>query len=246
MAIKAISYVIDHAPRDIKPAKLLVLMMLADSAGGDDWSCYPSTRYLADKARVDQRYGKQLLAELAAEGLIEIDRFGGMKTANGYTNRYYILRDGQRFTETREAEITGGNNSAPREVHQGSPKPSVQPSEEREYTPSPEPLEMRLLANDTAAQTNGWQLVDAYAEVTGMEAEALWSMAKKTAAGLARAKVTPDDVRAFMAEMKADPQQSFRYNGYRFNYLGEDLPRWKSRTDAAPAAPSGPWGRELT
>jgi hypothetical protein len=129
MAIKAITYVIDHAPKDIKPAKLLVLMMLADSAGGDDWSCYPSTRYLSEKARVDQRYGKQLLQELVTDGLIEIERFGGMKTDSGFTNRYYVLCNGRRFSETGAPQLTGGNYSAPQGVNQGSPKPSVEPSE---------------------------------------------------------------------------------------------------------------------
>ena len=128
MAIKAITYVIDHAPKDIKPAKMLLLMMLADSAGGDDWSCYPSTRYLSEKARVDQRYGKQLLQELAADNLIEIERFAGMKTANGMTNRYYVLCNGHRFSETGAPQRTGVNHSSPVGVNHSSPKPSVEPS----------------------------------------------------------------------------------------------------------------------
>jgi hypothetical protein len=103
------------------------------------------------------------------------------------------------------------------------------------YTPPLEPIKVRLLQNDTAAQANGWTLVDAYAEVTGMEPAAIWPSAKKTAAGLASGGFTAEDVRAFLTEMKADPNQSFRWNGYRFAYLGEDLQQWKRRQAERPA-----------
>lgn len=164
MAIKAITYVIDHAPEDIKPAKLLVLMMLADSAGAEDWSCYPSTRYLARKARIEQRYAKQLLQELAADQLIEIERFAGMKTANGMTNRYYVLFDGQRFSETGELEYTRGHYSAPHGVNHSAPKPSVEPSEDQEPIPTERQKAVRLLAQfheaTTGAMVAGWSRQD--------------------------------------------------------------------------------------
>lgn len=106
-----------------------------------------------------------------------------------------------------------------------------------------EPPEVRLLHNDTLAQANGYTLVQAYSEVTGIPGETLWQSARKTAAGLIRAGVTPQDVTEFLTEMKRTPE---RYNGYRFNYMAEDLPRWKQRHEATPAKPAGFWGRDFT
>lgn len=106
-----------------------------------------------------------------------------------------------------------------------------------------EPPEVRLLNNDTLTQANGYTLVQAYSEVTGIPGETLWQSARKTAAGLIRAGVTPQDVTEFLTEMKRTPE---RYNGYRFNYMAEDLPRWKQRHEAAPAKPAGFWGRDFT
>jgi hypothetical protein len=107
------------------------------------------------------------------------------------------------------------------------------------------PPAIRVLQNDTIAHTNGYQLVAAYAEATGVIAETIWSVyqAKQVAAGLAKGGITPDDVTAFIHDLRRT--QPGRYNGYRFQYMAEDLPRWK-QTNAANSAPSGFWGREFT
>ncbi len=109
------------------------------------------------------------------------------------------------------------------------------------YTPPP----IRLIQNDTLAQMNGYQLVQEYADVTGLIAESIWAgyQTKQVAAALAKGGITPEDVRAFILEKKRTPE---RYNGYRFNYMAEDLPRWKQRHEAAPAKPAGFWGRDFT
>lgn len=104
------------------------------------------------------------------------------------------------------------------------------------YAPDYEPPSVRALRNDTAAHTNGWTLVDAYATAVGIAAETIYSApgAKKVAAGLSRAQVTAEDVTAFMAELR---NQKDRWSGYRFGYLAEDLPRWKQQRAEQPTAP---------
>lgn len=116
------------------------------------------------------------------------------------------------------------------------------PLQNSRYTPPP----VRVLQNDTLAQMNGYQLVAAYAEATGMIAETIWAsyQAKQVAAGLAKGGVTPDDVAAFIQDLRRT--QPDRANGYRFQYMAEDLPQWKRNTSAAPARPAGFWGRDLT
>lgn len=102
------------------------------------------------------------------------------------------------------------------------------------YAPAYEPPEVRAVRNDTTAHMNGWQLVAEYSDVTGIAAETIWhgGRVQKIAAGLAHAGMVPQDVREFMTEMKRTPD---RYNGYRFAYLAEDLPRWKQQRVVNPA-----------
>lgn len=115
---------------------------------------------------------------------------------------------------------------------------SVKGIEKKEYNAPPpqtdafEPPDVSALRNDTVAHMNGYTLIQAYSDVTGIPGETLWQSAKKVAAGLARAGITPEDVREFILEKKRDPA---RYDGYRFNYMSEDLPRWKMQQTAKPA-----------
>lgn len=228
MAIKAITYVIDHAPRDIKPAKMLVLMMLADSAGGDDWSCYPSTRYLAEKARVDQRYGKQLLQELASDGLIEIERFGGMKTANGMTNRYYVLCNGSRFSETGAPQFTPVNHSAPVGVNHSAPKPSVEPSEDHGAT-----IELTDTQKAVSALAH-FHEVKSGKLVAGWQRRDIDSLVED---------FPLSEIEAAIASTGDRPLRE------PFAYLRRVLLNIKALPSAAPAAPAKPagfWGRDFT
>jgi hypothetical protein len=118
------------------------------------------------------------------------------------------------------------------------------PLQNSRYTPPA----MRVLQNDTLAHANGYQLIQAFADFTGLIAETIYSsyQAKQEAAALAKNKVTPEDVKAFMTELKRT--QPERYNGYRFHYMAEDLPMWKRNAAAAPVktAAGSFWGRDLT
>jgi hypothetical protein len=67
-----------------------------------------------------------------------------------------------------------------------------------------------------------------------LPAETIWQTGKKVAAALAKAGITPDDVTGFMTEMRTT--QRDRYQGYRFAYLAEDLPRWKQNRADKPVA----------
>lgn len=143
MAIEAMTYVWNHSAQS--KAKLLLMLALADSANAEDWSCYPSVAHLARKARLTPDYTSASLQELAAAGEIEIERFGGAKTSNGYTNRYYVLLDGQRklaggessrlkggesSRPTRKLSAAGGESSRLKGSEVSPPEPSVEPSVE--------------------------------------------------------------------------------------------------------------------
>jgi hypothetical protein len=117
------------------------------------------------------------------------------------------------------------------------------PLQNSHYNPPP----IRVLQNDTLAQVKGYQLVAAYAEATGVIAETIWAayQNKQVAAGLAKGGITPEDIGAFIQDMRRT--QPERYNGYRFHYMAEDLPMWRRNAAAAPVSAAGSfWGRDLT
>lgn len=85
MSVQAISWAWSAPVK--KHTDLLVLLALADSANGEDFTCWPSHKFLADKARCSVMTVRRAIERLVDSGLLEIEpRFKGREqTSNLYT-----------------------------------------------------------------------------------------------------------------------------------------------------------------
>jgi hypothetical protein len=147
------------------------------------------------------------------------------------------------LSRSEEISLSEGEETSRSITESTSETTGEAPLQNSHYNPPP----IRVLQNDTLAQVKGYQLVAAYAEATGVIAETIWAayQNKQVAAGLAKGGITPEDIGAFIQDMRRT--QPERYNGYRFQYMAEDLPRWKRNAAAAPVSAAGSfWGRDLT
>ena len=88
MSIKAMGYVWDA---DLKPTQKLLLMAIADRCN-DRGECYPGVDDFHKRVGVTQRRIQQLFAELEQCGELYIELGNGIKTASGFTNRYYMAK----------------------------------------------------------------------------------------------------------------------------------------------------------
>lgn len=180
------------------------------------------------------------LKPLGVETAVRRSPFHRMQPVVHYRVNLDVLGGAIRATlETAQRAISESDVSALSDVAQTAVSITETTTEttKEEDTPRPpayEPPAIHVLNVDTVAQMNGAQLVQAYAEVMGLSGEAIWYAGRKVAAALVKEGVTPDDVRAFLNELRAQPD---RFNGYRFNYMAEDLPSWKRRRGERPAAP---------
>lgn len=82
-------------------ASFLVLLALADHAGGDGGDCWPSVGRLARRCRVDERTVQRALASLVELGELGVDPGAGPAG----TNRYRLT-----FVTTEELPLTPGDN----------------------------------------------------------------------------------------------------------------------------------------
>ena len=84
MSIKIMSAIWEEA--DVGGARLLVLLALADYAN-DSGICWPGVHALARKARVSERYARELLGDLEDSGYIVRE----MNTGPYGVNTYKVL-----------------------------------------------------------------------------------------------------------------------------------------------------------
>lgn len=131
MSIQALSYVFENSNQ--KGSALLLLLAIADSANGEDWSCYPGVSYLAKKVRMSERYIQMLEQKLINSNELEVDMNDGKFFNGGKTNRYYVLERRKRhvqiefpeFNPVKPASPRGVNPSSPGVVKPASPDPLV-------------------------------------------------------------------------------------------------------------------------
>ena len=110
MSIEAMSWVWKHA--DVSGATLLVLLALADYANHNG-ICWPGVEALAEKARVSERYVRDLLGDLERDGFIVRE----LNTGPYGVNTYKVLMGGCDFSR--------GANRYPQGVELLAPKPST-------------------------------------------------------------------------------------------------------------------------
>ena len=110
-----------------KGSDLLVLLMLANHAGSEDWSCWPSVGLLAQETRLSERSVQYALRKLETSGEINAERGAGPYG----TTMYRVLVGGANFappqstTEGVQTSVPGGANQRTKGVQQAAPKPTT-------------------------------------------------------------------------------------------------------------------------
>jgi hypothetical protein len=73
MAYQVVSWVLSHAPSDLRPSEMLVALVLAEHAAEDGTHAYPSVPVLAAKARLGERAAQLALKELLRRQVIAVE-----------------------------------------------------------------------------------------------------------------------------------------------------------------------------
>ncbi len=129
------TWVLSDAPKDLKPSEMLVALILANHASSDGGHAYPSVQTIMDETRLTRRSVQTALRSLEDRGVIEEERgatrrlpamycfpaFRGANSARHDESGAQAFPSGAQFTTSR------GANSAP--------KPSEEPSENRQRPP---------------------------------------------------------------------------------------------------------------
>jgi hypothetical protein len=119
------SWVFADAPKDLKPAEMLVAISLANHASSDGGHAYPSVQAMMDETRLSRRSVQSSLRTLEERGVIEVEReatrrlpamyafcaFRGANTASDDGSGAQSVQGGAQILPVRGAEI--------------APKPSV-------------------------------------------------------------------------------------------------------------------------
>lgn len=121
MSIKIISLVWEHS--DVSCNELLILLALADWAGHDGESCFPSMEQIGFKARCDERTARRIIGKLKEKGYLTVIKPG---SGRGHRTEYRVNVD---FIESlplqyherkrgavcpTSTEIKGGNDDTQR------------------------------------------------------------------------------------------------------------------------------------
>lgn len=88
MSFYACTYVWETSKQ--KGTHLLALLALAEYANKDTGECYPSIPSLAKMLRMSERNVQMILKKLEEQKAIKIQKFAGLATGTGNTNRYVI------------------------------------------------------------------------------------------------------------------------------------------------------------
>jgi hypothetical protein len=103
VSIRIMSAIWEEA--DVSGAKLLVLLALADYAN-DNGICWPGVEALAKKARVSERYVRELLGGLESNGYIIRE----LNTGPYGVNTYKVLVGGAKLAGCEPIPLGGYDN----------------------------------------------------------------------------------------------------------------------------------------
>jgi hypothetical protein len=155
MSVRVTSWVWENTKAE--GAELLVLLALAEHAGNDG-SCYPSMRRIAERARLSLRGAQTAMRALEAKGAIRTSRNTGPKGCNRYTVLMHATDSvpradaaspadsaprtecapPQMMTPTPADDDIGGANDGmepPQHLHPNCKEPSLKPSENLRLSP---------------------------------------------------------------------------------------------------------------
>lgn len=146
MSVQVMSWVFSHAPKDLRPAEMLVAIALANHASSDGGHAYPSVQTLMDETRLTRRSVQTSLRSLEDRELIAVEReatrrlpamygfvaFRGANIAPQEEQEAQLVQSGAQSTHVRGAGF--------------APKPSEEPSENRQSSPLSPPKGKRATA----------------------------------------------------------------------------------------------------
>lgn len=131
MSIEAMTLVLHHS--QASGAAQMILMGIANHQG--DGGAWPSIATLAKYGKVSERRVQQVIRELEQMGELAIQTMGGVETATGATNRYFVTlscpADCDGTTNHKQGVKSGadrGETHFTPGVKPTSPKPSIEPS----------------------------------------------------------------------------------------------------------------------
>ena len=155
-----------------KGNQLLLLIILAESAGRDSGECWPSVETLAEACRMSKRSVQECLRALERSGEITTDRQASPAGTNLYRLNPVLL--GGAESAPPQIPVAGGADSRIQGVRQASPKPVIEPVNE----PDPPAREANGPPVDPWDQPDHIDLIrarretfDAYWAATGLESK---------------------------------------------------------------------------
>jgi len=111
MSVRVTSWVWENTRAE--GSELLVLLALAEHAGNDG-SCHPSMRRIAERARLSLRGAQTAMRALEAKGAIRTSRNTGPKGCNRYTVLMQATDSVPRADTAPSADTAAGADVAPR------------------------------------------------------------------------------------------------------------------------------------
>jgi hypothetical protein len=113
----------------------LVMLALADFCD-DDGVCFPGVARVAKKCRISERSVQRAFRSLEAIGELTVEMGKGAHTDTGATNRFRLTFKGRQSVTPDVQAVTSeaprGDNHGTQGVTTLSPKPSVEPSDNRQ------------------------------------------------------------------------------------------------------------------
>jgi hypothetical protein len=192
VSVQAMTYVIEHSKA--KGSELLVLLMIANHAGTDEWVAWPSAVTLARETRMSERQVRRILHKLERE-LKEIT----VRQRKGTSPKYLIQRD----------DKLSGVTSGP---------PDIAVSETPDIAVSPEPS--RTVT--TSSERERDPAFDALATETGNDLKALTrSAAQSIGVKLAEIMVA-EQTRLGAGWSREELAAEIRYRAERYRRLHPD------------------------
>ena len=141
MSVQAMTWVLDHAPADLKPQARLVLISIANHADREGSESWPKIATICRETGLGERQVQRWLASLVDDRLVEIEvNAGGSHrlAADRRPNRYTITAMQRGVTDDTPRGDTydtpGVSSTTPRGV-----SPTTPPIENRPSEPSDEP-----------------------------------------------------------------------------------------------------------
>ena len=137
------AWVISDAPKDLKPAEMLVALVLANHASSDGGHAYPSVQTLMDETRLSRRSVQTALRSLEDRGVIEEEREATRRLPAMYAFPVFRGANSAPHNQTGAQPVYSGAQILHVRGAEFAPKPLVEPLVEPLDTPPVVPLKKK-------------------------------------------------------------------------------------------------------